>query len=727
MPTLPAGESPAVRVVSSRLSIWRDEELLVAYSGGEPIYTCRSDDRGGVRLAMAMLSHLRLARVVALAAALGVNRESVRRNRHQWEEGGTAAVCGGPRKPRGYKLAGALLAQAQRGLDQGWSLERTAIDVGMTEGTIRYSLLAGRLHRTPTPAGEAPSAATGSSPTDRALADQSGACGVAVKRTAERELACAGGLSEAAAVLAAAAAVPGAGVLLALPALAAEGLIEVPQAVYGALRPGFFGLRAVVLTLAFMALLRLKTPERLSGHAPGELGLLLGLDRAPEVKTLRRKLAEMGERKLARLLHQRLAERWAQAEPEQLGLLYLDGHVRPYHGRTQVLPKHHVQQRGRPMPATEDFHVNDGRAEPLFMVTAEATEGLLAIMDQQVLPEIRRLVGPARRVTLVFDREGWSPQRFAAWKAQAFDVLTYRKGQQSRWQQRFFAPVEGQLDGRPVCYQLAERRVTLRPGLRLREVRRLTDNGHQTSVLTTNDTLSTFEVAQYMFSRWRQENFFRYMRHEFALDHLCTTAVEPADPQRLVPHPQRKKLDQQLRAARTDRDQLAGHRVDLQPGDTLTLKGHDLTGEDVDQVLRQRADNIRLLEERRAALPQKIPLEQLLKPAQIVQLERERKLLADAFKLIAYRAESRLARLIEPSLGRHQDETRAFLQSVFRATADLLPDPAKRTLTVRFHGLASPRATRALGALCHLVNNTATCYPGTNLKLSFEAPQGHTD
>ena len=67
--------------------------------------------------------------------------------------------------------------------------------------------------------------------------------------------------------------------LLALPALLGQGLVDVAQEVFGPLRNGFFGLRSVLLTLAFMALLRIKTPEQLTGEAPGELGLLLGLDR----------------------------------------------------------------------------------------------------------------------------------------------------------------------------------------------------------------------------------------------------------------------------------------------------------------------------------------------------------------------------------------------------------------------------------------------------------------
>ena len=155
--------------------------------------------------------------------------------------------------------------------------------------------------------------------------------------------------------------------------------------------------------------------------------------------------------------------------------------MRPYHGRTHVLPKQHVQQRGRPMPGTKDFHVNDRHAEPLFFVTAEATEGLLQTLDETLLPEVRRLVGPGRRVTLVFDREGWSPKRFAEWQKQGFDVLTYRKGKMSRWRARSFQKSTGRVGGERVEYALAERDVQLSNGMHGREIRRLTDDGHQTS------------------------------------------------------------------------------------------------------------------------------------------------------------------------------------------------------------------------------------------------------
>ena len=268
-----------------------------------------------------------------------------------------------------------------------------------------------------------------------------------------------------------------------------------------------------------MALLRITSPEQLKAHAPGELGLLLGLDRAPQVKTVRRKLHEIGARKLSRTLADTFARRWAQAEPEALGYLYIDGHVRPYHGRRHRIPKTFVQRRRRCMPATTEVWVNDARAQPWFFVTTEANDHLLAAIERDILAPLRKEVGAQRRVTLVFDREGWSPKAFARWAAAGFDVMTYRKGRYDPWPEDAFVavvdptPTRG---GKPMTWRLAERETDLgagrgRPVFRMREVRRLCDNGHQTSIMTTRRDLATPQVASRMFARWRQENFFRYM------------------------------------------------------------------------------------------------------------------------------------------------------------------------------------------------------------------------
>jgi len=721
LPLLP----PSAEVLSPDLAVARDGKMVVLFNAGGAFYTCAADDQAGLRLAASIAARLRLAPVTTLARQFKVHRATVHRARRRIEEGGVAAVQPGKRGPKGpHKLTPEVLRKAQAALDGGASQRETARRVAVSHFAISHAIRQGLLRK---PVGTQATIAgvdepTLSRPVERAAEDHSCEAGVAVKRTLERALACSGRLAEAEPEFEAAEGVPNAGVLLAVPALEHEGLLEVGAQVYGGLSNGFFGLRSVLLTFAFMALLRIKTPEQLTEHDPGTLGLLLGLDRVPEVKTLRRKLAELGERGLARTLMTTFTERWAKAQPDELGILYVDGHVRPYHGRTHVLPKLHVQQRGRPMPGTKDFHVNDRNAEPLFFVTAEATEGLLETLEEKLLPEVRRLVGPGRRVTMVFDREGWSPKRFAEWQKQGFDVLTYRKGKMARWRATSFQKSKGRVAGELVEYTVAEREVKLSNGLTVREIRRLADDGHQTSVITTNKKLATLTVAHRMFSRWRQENFFRYMRHEFALDHLCTHEVEPADPQRLVTHPGRKALEKKLKGLRAATTRLFERRAKLTAGETARVDGKALTPQELEQRIAKQESDADRLAARIAKLPKQVPLNEILDPKQIVQLERERKILIDTIKMAAYRTETALTRLVEPLFARHEHESRKFLKSIFQATADLIPDPRRKSLTVRFHGLASPRATRALAELCAVVNERDCVYPATDLKLRFEAP-----
>jgi len=526
---------------------------------------------------------------------------------------------------------------------------------------------------------------------------------VPVKRVEARALAATGALSEALPLFAETQeSVAKAGVLVALPAVAAQGLYEVGQQVYGRLRNGYFGLNTVLSTLVFLALLRIKTPEQLTSHAPGEFGLGLGLDRAPQMKTLRRKVAEMGARGQALAFQAAFAERWAREQPELLGFLY-------------------VPRRRLCMPATTDYWVNDAFADPLFYVTASDNEGLLATLNEAVLPQVRELVGPGRRVTLVMNRECWSPKSFEAWGHNGFDVLTYRKGSYAPWPEGDFQEHPSARPGsKPPTYRLAERPLTLSNGFEVREVRCLTDNGHQTSVVTTRTDLPVLEVAERMFSRWQQENFFRYMRHEFVLDHLPTYDVEPADPERPVPNPARKHKKKELDGVRRElarlKEAYAASRLN-HPQREATER------EELHAEITALEQHIEALDQQHKALPTPVPVGQIRAPRTVVQLEQERKVLVDQIKMVAYRAETELAWLVGPLLGlHHSDEARAFLREVFQLPADLVPDPAAGTLVVQLHGMANWRSNRTLGAHCTLLNSYDTRYPGTDLRLVLEPP-----
>jgi hypothetical protein len=311
--------------------------------------------------------------------------------------------------------------------------------------------------------------------------------------------------------------------------------------------------RTSLLTLLLMALWRIKRPEGLKEHSPQDLGRVLGLDRAPEVKTLRRKLAQLAAAGRAAQFGQALAQQRVALRGEALGFLYTDGHVRVYHGQ-HTLPKTHVARMRISLPATSDYWVNDSSGDPLFVVTAEANAGLVKMLPG-ILAQVRALVGK-RRLTVVFDRGGFSPKLFLQ-ILDDFDLLTYRKGRYPRIPRKRFQTCHTRRDRRTISYVLADQEVRLLKGkLRLRQVTRLMDKGHQTPILTSRRDLPPAQVAYRMFDRWRQENFFKYLREEYALDALVEYAAVPDDPTREVPNPAWAAVDAQRRQAYAHLDRL---------------------------------------------------------------------------------------------------------------------------------------------------------------------------
>jgi transposase len=537
-------------------------------------------------------------------------------------------------------------------------------------------------------------------------------------RRIDRLLACLGALDDAAPLFGRSAGVQGVGVLLAIPALLESGVLDVAREIYGSLGPAFYGLRTTLVTLLLMALLRVRRPEGLKEHSPRDLGRVLGLDRAPEMKTLRLKLARLAAAGRAASLGRALAQRRVAARGRAMGFLYVDGHVRVYHGK-HSLPKAHVARMRISMPATTDYWVNDAEGEPLFVVPTEANPSLVSTLPP-ILEEVRRLVGE-RRVTVVFDRGGWSPKLFQKLIEAGFDILTYRKGRFRRVARKHFAPHEAILNGQGVRYVLADQGVRLRSGLRLRQVTRLAEDGHQTPIVTSRRDLSTVEVAYRMFSRWRQENFFKYLREEYALDALVDYDVEPADTTREVPNPARAGLDAQLRKARSDfRGLLALYGMEaLANPESLrrTMRGFKIANAQGARGILAALKRVTDLERRRAAIPARVPL-RIARPDEVVKLAVERKHLTNLLKMVAYQAESDLVRMLAPRYRRAEDEGRTLIQNALAQAGDISVE--ENELRLAINPLSSPHRTRALVALCENLNETRTCFPGSALRLRFE-------
>lgn len=716
LPATPGG----AQEVNTVVAIVRERGQVAYFASGVPVFVHADDDTAGQRIAAVQLVELGLAQQDELSAALAINRSTLYRQHRKLAQAGVLGVVDRKRGPHGpHRFTAEKQQRVAQWIGTGMSIRQAAEQVGVTEGTIRHALRRGTLAAAPAPA----PAIEGPSARSARAARASG--GVAVERHTERALARMGQLTAAPPQFVPAEGVRYGGALLALPALLALGLLDAGEQTYGTLKKAFYGLRATLLVFAFMALLRIRTPEQLQGHPPGELGVLLGLDRAPEVKTVRRKLWEVAARRQATEFSRRLAERWVQEQADAVGLLYIDGHVRAYHGTAHTLPEAWVARRRLCMPATTDIWVNQQDAQPLFVVTAPANDDLLAMLRREILPEVRRVVGE-RRVTLVFDREGWSPKFFQEASQQGFDILTYRKGKYPAWPVKTFETVTGVIDGRAVRYDLAERSREVLPGFRMREVRRRCANEHQTAIVTTRTDLPIEVVAYRMFERWTQENFFRYMRHHFALDALVTYAVEPADAERTIPNPARKAVTKTLAETRATLKELEHHYGQRARTNTEarrpTMRGFKIAHADLNRQITTLEATITKLKARLTTLPKRVPVKAVLDEAEIVQLAPEAKHLTDTIKMVAFRAETALVRALTPHYRRTEDEGRALIREMLLTSADIIPQPADQRLLVRLHALANPRSNEALAGLCDTLNALKVCYPGTDFALVYQAP-----
>jgi len=527
------------------------------------------------------------------------------------------------------------------------------------------------------------------------------------------------------------------GVLLALPALLAAGLLRrVPE--FYQLPNGFYGIESVFLLLALMALARIRSLEQLRYQAPGEWGKLLGLDRIPEVRTLRAKLKllcqDMGR---AMRWNTELAKEWIARQNDADLYFYCDGHVRVYHGDQTALPRHYVARERLCLRATTDYWVNAMDGQPFLYVNKEVDPGLIATLTQDVVPWLeanvgktpeqeRRLAEDARAhwFTLVYDREGYSPELFAKMKKKRIAILTYHMFPQEDWRKEEFQLHSVELPGgETVTMQLAERGSQLSNNLWLREIRKLTESGHQTSILTTNFQAPMLTLAVSLFARWSQENFFRYMREHYGLDHLIEYGTEPIPDAISVVNPAWRKLDGQIRSQAGRR-----HRLAAQFG-ALTLS-EDPTEPQVQGFQRRKGnlqEEIQVLDLEIAKLKQlrkqtehHIPVKSLPEADRFTRLRTECKHFIDTVKMIAYRAETSMAALLREHMARGSDDARALLRQIFQTEADLTPDLAANTLTVRLHHLTQAVHDQSIEHLLTDLNATQTVFPGTQLTLVFK-------
>jgi transposase len=746
---LPSPAASNTVVINARCSLRIEAGERVIVVAGLPVHHYRAEDAVAEAYAMVFLVESGFARQTEVARAFARSVRSVRRYQGRYAQGGMAALGGEEGWRRGRRrLSGKRLRSIEVLKSQGMSNRAMAHRLGVSEKAIR------KLVGPSTPAESAQLALAGittaaagtppATPSARSTGDDAdrgtpsaedrtqitaaagdgepvpmSLDGDASDRTFDRQLAYLGLLDDAAPLFREGSSVPGVGVLFALPCLVESGLFRIGRKLYGEIGPAFYGLRTTLLTLLLMALLRIKRPEHLKERDPAAFGRLLGLDRAPEVKTLRRRLTRLAAHHCAEQLGAELARLRVDQRGHLMGFLYIDGHVRAYHGQRAISSSAYVARRHLAMPASTDYWINDRSGDPLLVITGEVDAALTKALPR-LLREVRDLIGE-RRVTIVFDRGGWSPKLFRTMIKDGFDVLTYRKGRCRRINERRFIRRRAELDGCWVDYLLHDQPVGFLKGkLRLRQVTRLCDDGHQTQVITSRWDLREIEIAYRMFERWRQENFFKYMREEFLLDALIDYRIEPEDPTRTVPNPERRALDKEISGARADLAKLereyGAAAADNAERRRPTMRGFKVAHGRLGKQLRTARARVAQLFEQRRDVPKRIEIRDLNEQA-VVKLATERKHLTDIIKMVAYQAESDLIALLRPHYARVDQEGRTLLHELFVTAGDIRVSDSELHITLA--PLSSPHRTQAAQALCEILDQTATIFPGSRLRMRF--------
>jgi hypothetical protein len=462
----------------------------------------------------------------------------------------------------------------------------------------------------------------------------------------------------------------------------------------------------------------------------------MGLDRIPEVRTLRAKLtalcAQAGQ---AEIWSSTLAKEWLEDQaPEAAGVYYADGHVRVYHGKLTKLPRRYIARERLCLRGTTDYWINAMDGQPFFVVTHPVDPGILSVLREEIVPRLERDApsqpDPAMleadplqcRLTIVFDREGYSPQFFAQMKAKRIAILSYHKFPGEAWPQSEFRTCKVTLvHGEEVEMELAERGVCLSNGMWVREIRQRSASGAQSSILCTDYRGEITRMAACMFARWCQENFFKYMREHYHIDRLVEYGCEPIPETTRVVNPQWRALDAQVRHhhGKLTRELASFAAASLpenpEPAEVEKWEHQKAT---LQQAIEQRRAQIETLKAERKAAGKHLAIKDLPVEDRFQALRSEKKHFIDTIKLIAYRAETAMAALAREHMAR-QDDARSLMRQLYESAADLAPDPQNHTLTVRLHHLSARVHDEVIARLCNELTATETVFPGTDLRLIF--------
>jgi len=523
------------------------------------------------------------------------------------------------------------------------------------------------------------------------------------------------------------------------------------------------------MTLSFSILLRIKSIEKISDEPPGELGKLIGLDRIPEIKTLREKIALLSENNQAERWMKELSKQWMEMYSELAGVLYIDGHQNVYYGKTNKLPRHYISRLRLAMRATADYWVCDKFGQPFFSINKSINSCIIEVIKESIIPSLEKDVPNQpdevalssdpflHKFMIVYDREGYSPDFIIDMWEKRIACCTYNKYAKDIWPESEFQEYEMENQyGEKTKVMLAERGILLegketedllepqtiiqieetpegisakrktkrtkkKRQIWVREIRKLRDDGNQTSIITSNFKLSLVLIGIYMFARWCQENFFKQMIHYFGLDMIISYFLTDISDDEMMVNPAYRKIEKLINALNAKlkhRESKFGalhYEKEINETDYSIYQNKKMQLQEEISIYRRQLEE---LKDERKNIPKKIRYGDLPNEEKFKGVHNQRKQLIDTLKLIAVRSEIALASIIKKHMSKPK-EARALMEQFYKSNADIEVDKHNKILKIKIHHQPTKHEDIILSELCQYLNETETIYPGTELKMEY--------
>jgi transposase len=459
-----------------------------------------------------------------------------------------------------------------------------------------------------------------------------------------------------------------------------------------------YGQIEVALCAMFGLVLGAGSVEAIKHLGRADLGALYGAARAPELKTLRVRLACLADGADALGMQRRLAAALLGEAPDAEQVFYVDDHFVPYYGARPVAKGWNTKRR-HAMPGWDDTFICDAAGRVLAFTSSEPSG--LSVTMRKTFSELQTAGCVTGRAMIGFDRGGSYPAAFAWLDTQGVDWVTWRRGDLVTPEvkpKRSWCVI----DGIRHYFQIADETVTLAADYGpARQITLYENSEVVVQILTSDRTATAARLICRLRGRWLIENTFKYLTAHHGIDQICDYRMDLIDDERPIKNPAREAINTKLNALRAEHAE-----TERQLGEKFATRSND---PDRHRRLYDKrstiADEIETLAARRNTIPAKIPTNDATPGAQRALPKLERRSYQMILRILAYNADRWLAQHLDTYLD-NPDEVRAICRHLYHQPGTITYTP--NTITVTICAPDQPATTRALNKLCDELNHATT-------------------